>query len=307
MLQNFHAPIYSTLIMKTTVVNMIYSALVSITLAATASAHCTRALLQDAINSYITAQTNGQSSSLTAIAPNVTYTENEEKVDLKTGLLSQPLKIDHNRTIFDTTLCATFTELIVAKSSHPYVIGTRMLFTDHKATLIESIVTDQGDWAFNATGYLYWNSLENWAPIPKEKRDSRAVIQAAGDAYFDRFNDTNIIVPWGTPCARLEGGAYTGAGRNLSTDTCSPAGMPSSIVVTNRRYVVDEEMGVVDMFLGFPGLDRMRGQQPMPDSHMFRVEGGKIRYVHTVSSCVTPACGMNGTGPPVATRRLILT
>ena len=281
---------------------MIYSAFTSIALAATASAHCTRAPLKDATDQYIIAQTYGQSSNMTAVAANVTYTENEEKVDIKYGILSKPLKIDHNRTIIDTTLCATFTEIIVAKSEHPFVIGTRMLFTDHKATLIESIVTDKGDWAFNATGYLYWNSLENWDPIPKEKRDSRAVIQAAGDAYFDRFNDTKVVVPWGTPCARLEGGAYTGAGRNLSSDTCTPAGMPSSIVVTNRRYVVDEEMGVVDIYLGFPGLDRTQGQRPMPDSHMFRVEGGEIRYVHTVSSCLTAGCGMNGTGPPIPTK-----
>lgn len=52
---------------------------------------------------------------------------------------------------------------------------------------MESIVTDAGDWAFNATGYEYWDSLESWAPIPEAERDTRAVIQAAGDAYFNRF------------------------------------------------------------------------------------------------------------------------
>jgi hypothetical protein len=36
----------------------------------------------------------------------------------------------------------------------------------------------------------------------------------------------------------------------------------------------------------------------MPDSHVFRVEGGKIRYIHTVSSCVEAGCGLNGTGIP---------
>ena len=62
--------------------------------------------------------------------------------------------------------------------------------------------------------------------------------------------------------------------------------------------MVDEVMGAVDIFLGFPGLDRSQGQAPMPDSHFFRVEGGKVRYIHTVSSCVQAGCGMNGTGPP---------
>jgi len=206
------------------------------------------------------------------------------------------MKIDHNLSIHDTTTCATFTELIVTNRSKPYVIGTRMLFTGNQITTIESIATHPGDWAFNATGYLYWSSLENWEPIPATNQDSRAVIQAAGEAYFDRFDNVNVTVPWSTPCARLEGGAYTGA-NNLTGETCD-LGLPSSTKVTGRRYVVDEMMGAVDIFLGFPGLDRSQGDKPMPDSHLFRVEGGRIRYIHTVSSCVEAGCGLNGTGPP---------
>jgi hypothetical protein len=30
-----------------------------------------------------------------------------------------------------------------------------------QTTTIESTATHPGDWAFNATGYLYWQSLEN--------------------------------------------------------------------------------------------------------------------------------------------------
>ncbi|KAG9234093.1 hypothetical protein BJ875DRAFT_462515 [Amylocarpus encephaloides] len=172
-----------------------------------------------------------------------------------------------------------------------------MLFTNEKITTIESIVTDQGDWAFNATGYLYWNSYEAWPPIPLEKQESRAAIQAAGDAYFNRFYNTSVIVPWGTPCARLEGGAYTSRIAPVLKNTCD-LGMPNNLYVTNRRYVIDQEMGTVSIFLGFPGLDRTQGQNPMPDSHVFRVEGSEIRWIHTVSSCVTVGCGMNGTGPP---------
>ncbi len=135
--------------------------------------------------------------------------------------------------------------------------------------------------------------MEKWDPIPAEKRDTQAVIQAAGDAYFNRFADINVVVPFGTPCARLEGGAYTDS-RLTGENTCS-LGLPSTIKVTNRRYVVDEEMGAVSIFLGFPGLDRTVADKPMPDGHFFRVEGGKIRYIHTVTTCESAGCGMNGT------------
>lgn len=271
---------------------------VGISLLSPATAQCTLEFLKNITSQYVTAQSSGQTSEFTThLSPTLNYTENNSPVDIQTSsILLQPLALDHNRSTHDTTACSTFTELIAANIPHPYVIGTRILLTDQKITTIESIVTDKGDWAFNATGYQYWNSLETWDPIPVSKRDSRAVIQAAGDAYFNRFNNTAVVVPWGTPCARLEGGAYTGSGR-LDQNTCD-LGLPSSIVVTDRRYVVDEEMGTVDIFLGFPGLDRSQPQTPMPDSHFFRVEGGQIRYIHTVSSCVSDGCGLNGMGPP---------
>lgn len=268
----------------------------TVAFAATVSADCTRAFLQNATAQYVAAQSSGNPALLTLFSTNASYIESEKPASIRTGVLSQPMKIDHNRSIHDTTNCATFTELIVTDPAKPYVIGTRMLFTGNQITTIESIATHPGDWAFNATGYLHWNSLESWDPIPAAKQDSRAVIQAAGDAYFNRFGNANVTVPWGTPCARLEGGAYTGA-NNLTGETCD-LGLPSTIKVTNRRYVIDEVMGAVDIFLGFPGLDRSQGETPMPDSHFFRVEGGKIRYIHTVSTCVEAGCGMNGTGPP---------
>ncbi|KAI1419774.1 hypothetical protein F5Y12DRAFT_792769 [Xylaria sp. FL1777] len=271
-----------------------------------ALAACTREFLKDATDQYLAAQTKGSSNELASLAAsNLTYTENEVKMSLDRSVLTEAIKMDHNRSTFDTVQCATFTEIIAATNIHQYVIGTRMEFNanNSKISKMESIVTDRGDWAFNATGYLYWDSLENWDPIPAEKQDSREVIQAAGDAYFDRFKNESVVVPFGVPCSRLEGGAST-APLNMTGDSCTAAGLPSTLVVTNRRYVIDQEMGTVDIFLGFPGLDRSQGMDTMPDSHVFRVESGKIRYIHTVSSCVEAGCGLDGVGPPQKVRSL---
>jgi len=245
-------------------------------LAGTAAADCTRDFLTNATAAYIAAQTAGRASTLSSLATdNLTYTENNRPVNFKTSTLSQPIKIDFTRSAHDTVRCATFTEIIAASNPHPYVIHTRMEFTNTtaagKATLIESVVTDSGDWLFNATGTLELNAPERWDPIPEEKRDSRAVIQAAGDAYFDRFGNVSVAVPWGPPCYRLEGGLP--ARGTLNGSDCEMV-WPSTIYVPYRRYVVDETLGVVDIFVGFPGLDRTQGNDPMPDSHEFRVEGG---------------------------------
>lgn len=91
-------------------------------------------------------------------------------------------------------------------------------------------------------------------------------------------------VPWGTPCTRLEGGAYTGKG--LPSDSCS-RGIPSNhsqAPNTHRRYVIDEAMGSCSVLCVW-------GHMMMAaDSHEFRLEGGKLRYVHTMTVCPGQTC-----------------
>ena len=231
------------------------------------SATCDRAFLQSQADAYVAAQAAGSASTLKTSSANFTYTQNFKAATLASGILATPLKIDHNRSTLDTTACATFTELIITDAANPHVIGTQMRFSDGSLTKMETIVTSTGDWLFNPAGTLKYASPENWGPIDEAKRDTRAVIQAAADAYLDLFNDKSVKVPWGSPCARLEGGSYVQPSCNV--------GVPSGIKNVNRRYVVDEVTGSCDVFFDFGGND--------PDSHEFRVEGGKLRYVHTMT------------------------
>ncbi|CAA7269402.1 unnamed protein product [Cyclocybe aegerita] len=244
-------------------------------LAAKAMADCSYESIQEATTNYVASRSTGEIANLTGAA----YTENFESVDITTGVVSQPLKIDHSRSIHDTVACATYTELVITDPAHPYVVGTQLRFSEEgELEKADLLVTDAGDWLFNATGTLYWVQRESWDTIPEEKRDTREVIKAAADAYLDVFNDKSVIVPWGTPCARLEGGLYTGQG--LPTDSCN-LGVPDGVQLINRRYVIDETVGSVDVFLNF-------GIAEIPDSHEFRIQEGKIRYVHTMTAGFIP-------------------
>jgi hypothetical protein len=119
--------------------------------------------------------------------------------------------------------------------------------------------------------------------IPRESRDTRATLIAAANAYEDIFFDNSVKVPWGTPCNRLEGGR-THTGKGTPEDSCN-AGVPSGMPITKRRFVVDPEIGAV------VALSRFSVNE-LPDSHLFRVEHGKIRFVHTMTVCGTlPNCG----------------
>lgn len=267
---------------------------------AVAAFSCTRSHLQNVATQYVGMMATGQHDLFENLSYSMIYIENNVTSSILNGTPAFGMAMAANRSMYDTTQCKSFTEIIVTDPLHPYVIHTQMsLDGEGNVDLIDSVVTDKGDWAFNATGYQYWSSKEDWDEIPEGKRSSREVIKAAGDAYADRFNNVTVHVPFGTPCARLEGGAYTG-GANSSANSCD-VGFPDGIPLVNRRYVVDEVYGIVDILLGFTGLDSTRPDVGAPDSHLFRVEGGMIRYVHTASACFVDGCGSNSTGPPPGT------
>jgi len=268
---------------------MLYSFLFAgAALVSQASAACTRAQLQEATAAYLKAQAAGQPS-WPSLAENVSYLENDVTTDIKKGVLSQAVTIDFNRSLYDTTQCATFTEITAATNKHPYVIHTRMLFTNDKITTVQSAVSDEGDWIFNATGHLYWNKQETWDPIPEGKRDTRAALQLAGDSYLDSWTDSSVKVPYGTPCARLEGGMYT-AKEKGTTNTCKMPKFPEDFKIKNRRYVIDEELGGVDIFNDFPFIDKAK-PNGTTSTNFIRVEGGTIRYIHEVTICTQRNCG----------------
>jgi len=250
---------------------------------------CTRALLLEAADAYVAAQTAGKLDPLQAVlAANWTFEENNKVIDPKKSVVAtKALKIDHRRTNVDLVLCATYTELIAASPANPYVIGTQIHHdADRKVRLIDSIASTTNSWIFDAKKTLDYVLQEKWDPIPEDKWDSREAIQSAGDAYMDLWSSSTAEakIPWGTPCTRLEGSAYTGKGR--PDDSCKP-GIPSNhnqAPNSRRRYVIDQSMGSVSILCVWEHM------MNAADSHEFRLENGKLRYVHTMTECGGKTC-----------------
>lgn len=258
-----------------------------------AEVSCTRGGLQQAVDLYISAQTKGDISGL-PLAKGVGYWENIAPADIQKGFISKPLRIDHQRSFFDTDTCQTFTEVIVTDKAEPYVFGTRLRVNHDKIAEVEILWTTKGYWLFNADAYLKYSSAENWDPIPAEKRDSRGTLVAAANAYLDAFLEKKIDrVPWGFPCVRVEGGAYTGKGS--PSDSCE-VGVPAGVNIASRRFVVDEVLGTVQVYCTF-GAGSTGGGSGAPDSHLFRVESGKLRYVHTLTHLLQSNFRGNGGTP----------
>jgi hypothetical protein len=249
------------------------------TVASTAiSAGCTRAELQKSVDKYLTALKRGNST-LMPLAPQARYIENRKEIPFGQGIWQTPLDIDLHRSLLDIEACETFTEIIHANGSHPYVLGTRLKIAGEKIVEVEALVTDRDDWLFNAANYLKYSSQEKWNILPPAQRSDRQTLIKAANAYFDIFSDRSAQVPWGIPCARLEGGAYTNPNNDPKASCTGGPPLEGSVQIVNRRFVVDPDMGTV------VGLVDFGAENGWPDSHIFRLENGKVRYVHTLTVC----------------------
>ena len=237
---------------------------------------CTRASLQAATDSYVAAQKAGDARRM-SFADKAKYLENMADVEPAKGLWNTALPVSYHMSIHDPVRCKTFTEVVVTEGSHQYVVGTRLYVDEGKITRIDSLVTDRGDWLFNANNYLKVSKSEDWTVLPAAQRTPGQDMINGANAYLDLFSDKHLEAPWGTPCERLEGGAYTN--RKGETNTSCKVGIPNGVLyINNRDYIVDEEKGVVNVFCRFGN-----SQTGMPDSHMFRYVNGKFRYIHTLS------------------------
>jgi hypothetical protein len=245
-----------------------------------AKAGCTRASLQEAVDKYVEALKKG-SPSLMPLASGAKYIENRKEIPFGQGIWQTALNIDFHRSLLDVDACETFTEIIDANSSHPHVVGTRLKVVNKKIAEVEALVTGKDDWLFNAGNYLKYSSQEKWEILPPAQRTDRETLLKTANAYFDVFTDRTASerVPWNVPCARLEGGAYTNPnGDPKATCTGGPP-LEGTLKITNRRFIVDLDMGTVVGLVDFGEKDGW------PDSHMFRLESGKVRYVHTLTVC----------------------
>ena len=87
-------------------------------------------------------------------------------------------------------------------------------------------------------------------------------------------------------------------GKGTPDDSCQ-VGVPSGVNIANRHFVVDETIGAVVAFCTFGAGSASGGGSGAPDTHLFRVENGKLRFVHTLTQLL-PANdpGRRGQGAP---------
>ncbi|KPL68231.1 hypothetical protein SZ64_08910 [Erythrobacter sp. SG61-1L] len=248
---------------------------------------CTRDELKAATAAYVEGQSKGSLAGL-PLDPKAHYLQDMQTVEQGAGLWNTALPVAHSLSFHDDKRCKTFTELVITEGPTQYIIGTRLYMHEGKVIRVDSLVTKKGDWLFNANAFLKYSKQEDWEPLFKYQKTPPSEMIRGANAYLDGFADKFTDIPWGTPCARLEGGAYTN--RTNDPHASCEIGMPPGVLyITNRDYLVDEEKGVINIFCRF-GDSKNGG----PDSHSFRFIDGKIRAVHTLTVIPGPQADDNG-------------
>ncbi len=272
--------------------NRVSSAIAAVAATTAHAAACPRDALLDVAAQYRTALEMGWAGALESLAYNFSNVENGKPVEITAGILFSGLtRIDHNRTTADEAACVAFAEIVATdyRRTTRYVLGTQLRLDPADLSLVglDAVVSTNGSLLFNATQTLLYLEREDWGPLPAaEKTSSREALQAIADAYLDQLGaNANTTAPtngtagsspspsavlWDGPCEQLDGSRYGACNRE------SPATSPAAVPMVERRYVIDETLGSVSVIGIRPALGRAA------DSHEFRIEGGKLRYVHSI-------------------------
>jgi hypothetical protein len=210
--------------------------LAAIGLAAPAAAQrgdCKRETLQDIANRYVKAQHDGMVFAL-PVGEWVDYRENYQLVSVNSGVIGQPSDFAWHVDVVDPTACRVFVQGVILQPK-PYVVGTTLAWTFNGLGQINSVVTQSGDPQFDAQAASAAAAKEDWGEIAADKRDTRAALMAAANAYL--------------------------AGANA---------------VVEPEFTVDETKGAVAV------RGHVGGPEGPAVGHVLRIEGGKVRYAHTL-------------------------
>ena len=242
---------------------------------------CTREGLKNITDKYFTAF-EARDPSGAPFASSARYTENGIEVPVGKGLWETADKIIFKRGMVDTEKCGTHTQTIIQEKGDPKPVlyGARLKIDNGKISEIEAIVV-RGKQVLDvpailATKYQDWEEI-----LPPEQRSSRLAMMAAADDYFRLFVKEKkrkvSDLAFSGFCDRWENGAQTtkggmNQGVAMPRHSCSPEGFADMADTHGpRRFLVDEETGVVVAYVLFDGK--------WPDFHMFKMINGRVVWI----------------------------
>jgi hypothetical protein len=251
----------------------------TVVMAESSETACTRENLKSITDQFFTALEAHKPSSL-PLASDVRYTENGIEVPIGEGVWETAGKTTFKRGMVDVQKCGTHIQAVIEEDGKPILYGVRLKVDNEKISEIEAIVV-RGEQVLDVPAILATKDQDWEVILPPEQRSSRLAMMAAADDYFELFVKEKkrqvSDLAYSGFCDRWENGAITTKGGEfqgvvLPSHSCSPEGFADMTETHGpRRFLVDEETGVVVAYVLFNGV--------WPDFHMFKMNNGRVVWI----------------------------
>jgi hypothetical protein len=252
---------------------------------APAAGNCDRECLRGFITQYLDSMIAHNPGALPT-APTVRFTEDTVTMPLGEGLWKNASKLRTYRQDFlDVREGVAASHVVVEESGKPVMLALRLKIVNRKITEIETMVTrSQAEGAlFNIEALQTAKAAMNVVPEPAQRLSRAEAIRIAefyplGLKVGGSFDAVNA--PFAPGTYRIENGqtmACTGAragSENIRTQRVIPH--PD---VTYRLVAVDEELGIVLMYLDFGDTGSYGAGNALTTFEAFKVYGGQIHAV----------------------------
>ena len=242
---------------------------------------CNRECLKAFITQYLKAMVAHDPKALT-LAPNTRFTENTKTLPLGEGLWKEATGLQSYRQDFlDVREGQAASHVIVEANGNPIMLAVRLKIANNKISEIETMATrNRTDGAiFSPENLKQPQAAMNVVPTAAQKMSRAELIRIA------EFYPTGLKVggsfdavkaPFAPDAYRIENGRGMAGASQTNIGSQRIMAHPD---VSYRIAAVDEEMGIVLMYLDFGDTNSYGPGNALTTFEAFKVYGGQLHAV----------------------------
>ena len=254
-------------------------------------AKCDRACLTDMMTRYLNAMVAHDPSAV-PVAPNVKFTEDGKVLKLGDGAWKTVAKLRPYRLDFiDVPQGVAAVHTVLEENGAPILFTARLKVVDRRITEVESIVVKNREEGalFAPENLKEPTAMMRYMPTPAERMPRAQMIEIAGryPAGLKTGSFEKSDVPFAPNAYRFENGVrMAGPGCTFQPPSCEnmrTQRIPTLAGLTQRLIAVDEEMGVVLLWMNFgPNSLPGPGGRSLVTFEAFKVYGGQLHAAEAI-------------------------
>jgi hypothetical protein len=254
-------------------------------------AKCDRACLTDMMTRYLNAMVAHDPSAI-QVAPNVKFTEDGKVLKLGEGAWKTVSKLRPYRLDFiDAPQGVAAVHAVLEENGMPILFTARLKVVDRRITEVESIVVKNREegalWAPDTLKEP--TAMMRYMPTAAERMPRAQMIEIANryPAGLKMGSFEKSDVPFAPNAYRYENGVrMAGPGCTFQPPSCEnmrTQRIPTLAGLTQRLIAVDEEMGVVLLWMNFgPNSLPGPGGRSLVTFEAFKVYGGMVHAAEAI-------------------------